>query len=229
MDRYYGQVSYRALEPRVVMFDLAKLHPGIHAQHQKLRTMGIVLLSLMLLSLGDLIAVISSDSVLVGEWRAAAEPALITVLVIGAFLIYAQVWKKLAALKRASDVVHSQISRPMVLRTWKKDRDGARVLYWFELAPLEPVGCVTSSFAVVAAENPETALSQYCEQSWKDKREVREVVKAFVDDVTGLPVALQTIDALNWVGIEIHPIKADDKERMLQSKDSDYQLSGDAK
>jgi hypothetical protein len=211
------------------MFDLTKLHPGLHAQHRKLRTMGIVLLGLMVLSLLDLIALICSKNAMVIKWRPAAEPALIMVLIIGAFLVYSLVWRKLMVLRRASDVVHSTASRPMTLETWKKDQDGSRLLYWFELEPEDSFGCVTSSYAVVVSEDSTAALAQYCEQSFKEKRKACSVVKAFVDDLTGLPVALQTLDALNWVGLNVHPVNQDDRAKMLQGGDSNYQLSTEGK
>jgi hypothetical protein len=211
------------------MFDLTKLHPGLHAQHKKLRLMGIVLLGLMLVSLVDLIAVVCSRDATVTQWRPAAEPALIMVMLIGAYLVYSLVWRKLISLRRASDVVQSTGSRLMNLETWKKDQDGSRVLYWFELEPEESFGCVVSSYAVVMPQDSTDSLARYCEQSWTEKGKLSSVVKAFVDDLTGLPVALQTSDALNWVGLNVHPINPDVKDKMLQSADSNYQLSGEAK
>jgi hypothetical protein len=225
------------------MFDLTKLHPGLHAQHKKLRLMGIVLLGLMAISLVDLIALACFRDAMVTQWRPAAAPALIMVLLIGAFTGHSLVWRKFVSLRRASDVVQSTASRPMSLETWKKNQDHSRVLYWFELEPEDPFGCVVSSYAVVVPEdsnltshstsnsNPGQthALAHYCEQSWKEKVKLRSVIKAFVDDFTGLPVAIQTADALNWVGLNIHPINPDVKDKMLQSGDSKYQRSGEAK
>jgi hypothetical protein len=211
------------------MFDLAKLHPGLHAQHKKLRLMGIVLLGLMVISLVDLIALVCSRDATVIHWRPAAEPALLMVLLIGAVCLYSLVWRKLVSLRRASDVVQSTTSRPMNLETWKKDQDGSRVLYWFELEPEESFGCVVSSYAVVIAQDTTDALARYCEQSWTEKDKLGSVIKAYVDDLTGLPVALQTSDALSWVGLNVHPISPDVKDKMLPSADSKYQLSGEAK
>jgi hypothetical protein len=227
---YYEQVLLnRHPQFELSMFDLTKLHPGLHAQHKKLRQMGTVLLGLMAVSLIDLMAVVFSSDPTIIQWRPAAEPALIMVLLIGAFLIHSLVWRKLILLRRASDVVQSTVSRPMNLETWKRDLDGSRILYWFELEPEDSFGCVVSSYAVVVTQDSTDALAQYCEQSWKEKSKVNSLVKAFVDDLTGLPVALQTTDALNWVGLNVHPINPDVKDKMLQSADSNYQLSGEAK
>ena len=211
------------------MISPTNLHPGLVAQHQKLRNMGIVLSAFILLSFCDLIPVINSKDPGIIQWRPAIEPALFMVMVVAPVLLYSLVWTKLKALWRASAVVQSTASRPMLLRVWKQDNEKNRLIYFFELQPEEQFGCVTASFVIVTEAESKAALPLYCEQSWKSKEKSAGVVKAFVDDRTGLPVALQTIDALEWVGINVYMVKPDDKDRMLQKRDSQYQLSGDAK
>ena len=206
-----------------------KLHAGLIPQYDKLRKIGIALLGFFALSAGDLIVVLSTSNPDIVKWRPALVPTLTSITLFVPLLLYFFVWRRIAYLQIASNVVRLQTSKEMLLRTWKKDLHADKAIYFFDLDTVDHYGCRVSSYMYVGHNGNYTALAEYCERSWQEKSQLDNAVKAFIDEDKGEPIALQTASALDWVNFTVHPIKIDDKENMLKQSNSEYQLSGEAK
>ncbi len=205
----------------------ANIHPGLKDEYGKLRRSLVIMAAFAIASAIDLLFVLVWNEALVIQWRPALLPVLLAILFAAAVFLFTAK-RRMDFLLRSSEIVRRSKSREMILKTWRKDFFDGRNLFFFDLDTEDSFGCANASYVVIAEPGTSLALPYWCEQSWQTKAEIRGVLKAFIDEKTGLLVAVQTSDALAWMSLNIHFCRSDDKERLLDKMKKETQLSGES-